>query len=254
MTAVLRVAIFCAGAWTWLYTLPLEASGRADRRREVASDLWEFQADRAQASRLCSAVHVLVRVLLGIPDDLLWTCERIAVDGDAARVSLVIRLAIVAVAVGSVALAAGGPTFDATKGLKVTVEAAGWLRDSSPDPVSRAALAPTIALTLTNVGDQPTPALQVNAVFHRAAGGWDDIGLGTAYAPVVGWRGLAVGETSRRIVLQGLGAWVLDAGTGRRMAVPLTRIDRAGVRLFARHDGRWTQIGNFDIPARAMPR
>ncbi len=252
--ALLRVAVIGARAWTWLYTLPLADGDRERRRREIHSDLWEFTSDRRGAAPARSAAHVALRCLIGIPDDVLWACERLATRVRPPHLATVLRLAIFAAGTATVALAAGTPPLDPAATLSVTIERAGWMRDASPAPKPRAALAPTIVLRLTNVGARPTPALQVNAVFLRAGEDAQPArGLGTAYAPVVGWRGLEPGTSSRRLLLQGEGLYVLDATSGRRVALPIDRVDPAHVRLFVRHDGGWTLLGDFDIPARPMP-
>ncbi len=59
-------------AWTRLYTWRLPPDVRDDRRREIASDLWESRED-ADGGLL--ALHVLGRMLAGMPDDVLWRWE-----------------------------------------------------------------------------------------------------------------------------------------------------------------------------------
>ena len=62
--------------WTSLYTIGMPAPLADARRAEIESDLWEFEhaLDRDD-SQLPPFVHVLVRLLLGVPDDLLWRAE-----------------------------------------------------------------------------------------------------------------------------------------------------------------------------------
>ncbi len=67
---LLPAAIALARAWTRLYTWRLPPSLRESRRAEIESDLWESCHDAGQ--RLSPAVQVIVRLLLGIPDDLQW--------------------------------------------------------------------------------------------------------------------------------------------------------------------------------------
>ena len=62
--------------WTWLYTWRMSSPSRETRRAEIESDLWEFQCDAAEDHRLGSALHILVRLVIGIPDDLGWRVER----------------------------------------------------------------------------------------------------------------------------------------------------------------------------------
>lgn len=235
-----------ARAWTWLYTLPLAPLERHGRRLEIASDLWESEADAGSSAT--AAAHVVVRMLLGVPDDLLWTVDRVCTGRLAVRPLTVVRAAIAVGAMATVAVSASGPTLDPAQALKVTVEGAGWVSDAD---YPHAGFAPAIAFALTNVGDRRTAALEVNAVFHRVdAGG--ALGLGTAFAPVVGWRGLEARTTSRRVLLYGQPVYVINASTARPMAVPLDHLDAVQARLFVHHEGRWTLLGDFTIPARRL--
>jgi hypothetical protein len=63
-------------AWTCVYTWRLPAYVRDARRAEIASDLWECRQDPAYGSNLRAALHVLLRLLLGVPDDLEWRVMR----------------------------------------------------------------------------------------------------------------------------------------------------------------------------------
>jgi hypothetical protein len=52
---------------------------RDARRAEIESDLWEFQQDRVARRRLHPTVQVLVRLVLGIPDDLRWRASHVSI-------------------------------------------------------------------------------------------------------------------------------------------------------------------------------
>ena len=80
---LMRGAVNCARGWTWLYTWRMSSPSRETRRAEIESDLWEFQCDAAEDHRLGSALHILVRLVIGIPDDLGWRVEQGAVAGHA---------------------------------------------------------------------------------------------------------------------------------------------------------------------------
>jgi hypothetical protein len=56
---------------------------RDRRRAEIDADLWEFQHDFATARSLTPALQLLLRLVLGVPDDLAWCVEHVA-DADAA--------------------------------------------------------------------------------------------------------------------------------------------------------------------------
>lgn len=234
-------------AWTWLYTLPLDTAARHERRREIESDLWEFLSDRSRPGRAASrAVHVLLRAALGVPDDLLWTCEQWPDRPCQPRFSTAVRFLVPAILASGLVVSATGPALDAARVLTVNVASSGWAPVA--DNGHEAALAAVFAFTLTNAGDRPTGALEVNAVFYRSRS--RQPGFGTAFSSAVGWRGLAPGATSRPLVLRG--------NVSDRFGVPLPRagagspLDEARVRLFVKHEGRWTLLGDYPIDHRLI--
>jgi uncharacterized protein (TIGR03435 family) len=77
----MRFATACVRAWTWLYTLGLPRDERFTRRNEIESDLWEFECDDASDHSFVSDLHILIRLVIGIPDDLGWRIERASVAG-----------------------------------------------------------------------------------------------------------------------------------------------------------------------------
>jgi hypothetical protein len=82
MTKLLfTVAIAIVRGWTRLYTCCMKPALRDARRAEIESDLWEFHEDVQWSVREPAglAAHVLARLLLGMPHDLLWRFEQ-AVD------------------------------------------------------------------------------------------------------------------------------------------------------------------------------
>jgi hypothetical protein len=56
--------------WTRLYTSGLPARLRQSRRAEIESDLFESRSDERHT--MSPAVQVMMRLLLGIPDDVQW--------------------------------------------------------------------------------------------------------------------------------------------------------------------------------------
>jgi hypothetical protein len=72
MSRIFRLAIALVRMWTRVYTARMSPELRDARRAEIESDLWEFQQDRVARGDLHPIVHVLIRVVLGIPDDLRW--------------------------------------------------------------------------------------------------------------------------------------------------------------------------------------
>jgi len=64
-------------AWVRVYTSGMPLDLRDARRAEVDSDLWEHDHDaRAHGvSRAMTAIDILVRTLLGVPDDIGWRLD-----------------------------------------------------------------------------------------------------------------------------------------------------------------------------------
>jgi hypothetical protein len=81
MTITLATALRLVRSWTRIYTARMEREARDARRDEIESDLWEFHEDarRRGASPTGIALHMLLRLALGAPDDLLWRAEQIHV-------------------------------------------------------------------------------------------------------------------------------------------------------------------------------
>ena|SRR6266542_94242 len=91
-----RVAVAAVRAWTRMYTWRLPNGVRERRLAEIESDLWESQHDEAAGSDL--ALNLIVRVVLGIVDDMRWRAEQVSVASPRRRV--------VAMSVGAVVLLA----------------------------------------------------------------------------------------------------------------------------------------------------
>ena len=75
MSAFSDAAFAVVRGWTWLYTCRLPDEMRKTRRLEIESDLWESRRDAAGAPEARVVAHVLLRLVLGIPDDLQWRLE-----------------------------------------------------------------------------------------------------------------------------------------------------------------------------------
>lgn len=69
---LLRVAFAAVRLWTHVYTCGLPPDAREIRRDEIESDLWEWQHDSARSGGTGDALHVLARLALGGPDDVMW--------------------------------------------------------------------------------------------------------------------------------------------------------------------------------------
>ena len=66
-------------AWVRLYTAGLRPGLRDARREEIDADLWEQAHDEETGLRDGPplATHLLLRMLLGVPDDLMWRLAHI---------------------------------------------------------------------------------------------------------------------------------------------------------------------------------
>src|SRR5262249_60178067 len=92
-----------ARRWTRLYTRRLPAAVRDRRHAEIESDLWESQREVTRHASAAGALHILVRFVLGIPDDLGWWVEQAAAAGVLRQKTIVLtgRVAGVAIMAGT---------------------------------------------------------------------------------------------------------------------------------------------------------
>jgi TonB family protein len=74
---MLRPAVGFVRLWTKIYTSGLPSDVRETRRTEIASDVWHsiHDPDRDAPARL--ALQMILRLLLGVPDDLGWRAEHL---------------------------------------------------------------------------------------------------------------------------------------------------------------------------------
>jgi hypothetical protein len=77
VSPLLYFALALVRGWTTSYTSGMEPESRERRRAEIESDLWEFHEDarRRGYSPEGVAIHVLGRLLIGMPQDVLWRLE-----------------------------------------------------------------------------------------------------------------------------------------------------------------------------------
>lgn len=72
---MLRLVLGLARLWTALYTSGMPDGLRETRRAEIESDLWESRHDRRPQSDFSVAAQMALRLVRGVPDDLLWRAE-----------------------------------------------------------------------------------------------------------------------------------------------------------------------------------
>ncbi len=79
-SSIVSLASGVVRAWTRLYTWRMPPDQRERRRAEIESDLWESQQDAAHsthAAHVMLATQLLLRLLKGMPQDLLWRAEQV---------------------------------------------------------------------------------------------------------------------------------------------------------------------------------
>ena len=82
-------------AWTRLYTWRLPARTRDTRRAEIDSDLWEFTCDRETDRGVAPALHVMARLIAGIPDDVSWRASHVMVGSAPMRAAISVGTAVI---------------------------------------------------------------------------------------------------------------------------------------------------------------
>ena len=90
MTIALAAALASVRAWTRIYTARMEPAVRDARRSEIESDLWELHEDARGrgASPTLIAIHIVLRLVLGVGDDVLWRAEQLHVRPRVVREAL----------------------------------------------------------------------------------------------------------------------------------------------------------------------
>ena len=90
MSAWTSAASHMTRSWVAMYTLGLASTVRESRRREIASDLWEHQHDAARegSNPLGTALHIISRMLRGLPADVFW---RINMEGRPRMTSILLQ-------------------------------------------------------------------------------------------------------------------------------------------------------------------
>jgi hypothetical protein len=80
----LRLAVMLIRGWTRVYTWRAPGAIGDARRAEIESDLWECQHD-PRSNELGSPGHLVARLVLGVPADLLWRLDQIEFRGAVAQ-------------------------------------------------------------------------------------------------------------------------------------------------------------------------
>ena len=78
MTRFASFVMACVRGWTRLYTWRLPPAARDARREEIESDLWESSHDPGMTEAEL-AIQTMMRMMLGIADDLAWRFVQLTV-------------------------------------------------------------------------------------------------------------------------------------------------------------------------------
>jgi TonB family protein len=80
MTRLTPFVVACVRRWTRMYTWRLPAPVRNARCQEIESDLWESLHD-PDTTRAELVTQMVMRLALGIPDDVAWRLAQVTVTG-----------------------------------------------------------------------------------------------------------------------------------------------------------------------------
>jgi hypothetical protein len=250
-SSLVTTAVGLTRLWTRLYTCGLPLDERQARRDEIDSDLWESQHDLTNSgSRGHSvAAHIVVRLALGVPHDVVWRFEQFTVHTPVWWMKAAATVIVVA-AVATFVASASSPTVDLATGLQLRIMSSGWFDIGTVDGPMK--VVPAISFTLKNLSDRNLGTLQVNAVFYRLGrkDAWHKDGWGTAFVAAVGSRGLAPGVQTRMMTLKAQNGYTsFDPAVLQGPAFSRSLgLDESNVRLFVKYESnRWTQIGEYPI-------
>jgi hypothetical protein len=108
----LEAAIALTRGWTRIYTCRLEDAARATRHEQIESDLWESIDDdrRRGIDAGATAAQILLRLALGVADDLAWRGEEASLHMVSRRIRWAAIAAMGAATIAAIVMmTAGGP-------------------------------------------------------------------------------------------------------------------------------------------------
>ncbi len=82
------IAVAAVRGWTGICTWGLPSAMRESRRAEIESDLWESQFDARPG--LSPALQIIMRLLLGIPDDLRWRVAHASITNNVVMLTVAV--------------------------------------------------------------------------------------------------------------------------------------------------------------------
>jgi hypothetical protein len=109
----LDAAIALTRGWTRIYTRQLDDATRETRHEQIESDLWESIEDdrRRGVDAGATAAQIVLRLALGVADDLAWRGEEASPHMVSRRIRWAAMAAMGAAAIAAIVMmTAGGPT------------------------------------------------------------------------------------------------------------------------------------------------
>lgn len=97
MTRFTAFVIACVRCWTCMYTWRLPPAVRDARREEIESDLWESSHDPG-LTQAELAIQTLMRLTLGVADDLAWRFAQLTVTRQVTRRAVTVAAVLCMVA------------------------------------------------------------------------------------------------------------------------------------------------------------
>ena len=158
------------------------------------------------------------------------------------------RLALLAL-LTLLATSCGGPTPPLDKVMRVDDVVTGWF-DAGVTDDGKNKIVPSISLKLTNTGNEPTDAIQLNCIFRRVG---DPAEWSTAVVRAVDSNGLAPGATSQPIVVRAPQGYTGVQPRAQLLDNKLF-ID-AKVEVFGKHgSATWVKLREFRIDRQLLTR
>jgi len=158
------------------------------------------------------------------------------------------RLALLAL-LTLLATSCGGPAAPLDKVLRVDEVVTGWF-DAGVTDDGKNKIVPSISLKLTNTGNEPTDAIQLNCIFRRVG---DPAEWSTAVVRAVDSNGLAAGATSQPVVVRAPQGYTGVQPRAQLLDNKLF-ID-AKVEVFGKHgSATWVKLGEFRIDRQLLTR
>lgn len=158
------------------------------------------------------------------------------------------RLALLAL-LTLLATSCGGPRAPLDKLVRVDDVVTGWF-DAGVTDDGKNKIVPSLSLTLTNAGHEPTDTIQLNCIFRRVG---DPAEWSTAVVRAVDANGLAPGAASKPVVVRAPQGYT--GAQPRAQLLDNKLFIDAKVEVFGKHgSATWVKLGDFRIDRQLLTR